>query len=60
MQSLYFPEELYILAHMDYLEVSGKDVKEVHDYCAKNVDFFVEVVFSYVENSPYPKMKEQI
>ncbi len=47
------------MAHMDYLEVTGKDVTEVHDYCTKNVDFFVEVVFAYVENSPYPKMKER-
>lgn len=59
MEFYYFPEIVYRLAHLDYLEKSGKDVQEVYSYCMKNVDFFVEVAFSYVEGTPYPAMKER-
>ena len=59
MDTYYFPEEIYRLAHLDYLEKTGKEVREVQAYCMKNVEFFVEVAFSYVEGTPYPVMKEQ-
>lgn len=57
MEFFYFPENIYRMAHMDYLEKSGKDVREVQSYCLRNVDFFIEVAFSYVEGTPYPEMK---
>lgn len=59
MDFFYFPENIYRMAHLDYLEKTGKDVRDVHMYCMQNVDFFVEVAFSYVEGTPYPAMKEQ-
>lgn len=58
LQTFYFPAEIYEAAHRDYLEKTGKDVMKVRDYCLKNVDFFVEVAFSYVDGLPYPEMKE--
>ena len=57
MEVLYFPESLYIKAHNDYLHKTGKSQQEVRDYCINNMDFFVEVVFSYVDGEPYPEMK---
>lgn len=58
MRTFYFPESLYIKAHQDYLDKTGKDPNVVLEYCLKNTDFFVEVVFSYVDGLPYPEMKE--
>ena len=57
MKPFYFPENICILAHIDYHEKSGMHIDQIQDYCKKNVDFFYEVVFSYVEGTPYPKMK---
>lgn len=54
----YFPEEIYMMAHLEYIEMSGKSPEEMYRYCVKNQDFFVEVAFAYVEGTPYPKMKE--
>lgn len=59
MRTFYFPESLYVAAHTDYLQKTGKDAQEVLEYCLKDVEFFVEVVFSYIDGLPYPKMKEQ-
>lgn len=59
MDTFYFPQSLYIMAHQDYLKKTGKDPEEVMEYCMKNTEFFVEVVFSYVDGLPYPQMKEQ-
>lgn len=59
MRTFYFPEKLYVEAHTDYLEKTGKDPQQVLDYCMQDLEFFVEVVFSYVDGLPYPKMKEQ-
>ena len=59
METFYFPQSLYILAHQDYLNKTGKSAKEVMEYCLKDTEFFVEVVFSFVDGLPYPKMKEQ-
>jgi len=58
METFYFPQSLYIEAHRDYLKRTGKDPQEVMNYCMKNTEFFVEVVFSYVDGLPYPQMKE--
>lgn len=60
MRTFYFPESLYVEAHNDYLTKTGKDPQVVLDYCLANVDFFVEVVFSYLDNLPYPEMKEDV
>lgn len=60
MDFFYFPEKLYIQAHEDHLLKTGKDVRAVQKYCLSNPDFFVEVVFSYIEGIPYPEMKETI
>ena len=59
MEDFYFPKEIYILAHQDYVNTSGKDPNEVLEYCLKNTDFFVEVAFAFVDRLPYPVMKEQ-
>ena len=58
MEPFYFPESLYVEAHEDYLRKTGKDPQEVLEYSLQNIDFFVEVVFSYVDKLPYPEMKE--
>ena len=58
METFYFPQSLYIEAHRDYLKRTGKDPQEVMNYCMKNTEFFVEVVFSFVDGLPYPQMKE--
>lgn len=60
MRTFYFPESLYIKAHNDYLRKTGKDPNEVLAYCLRDTEFFVEVVFSYVDRLPYPEMKESI
>ena len=59
MRTFYFPESLYVKAHTDYLEKTGQDPHKVMAYCLKDIEFFVEVVFSYVDGLPYPKMKEE-
>jgi hypothetical protein len=59
MRTFYFPESLYVEAHYDYLTKTGKRAEDVMEYSLKNLDFFVEVVFSYVDGLPYPEMKEQ-
>ena len=58
METFYFPQSLYIEAHKDYLKRTGKDPEVVMQYCLNNTEFFVEVVFSYVDGLPYPQMKE--
>jgi len=58
MRFFYFPESLYIEAHTDYLNKTGKSPEKVLAYSLKNIDFFVEVVFSYMDGLPYPEMKE--
>jgi hypothetical protein len=58
METLYFPKEIYILAHQDYLIKTRKDPNVVLEYCLKNTEFFVEVAFSFVDGLPYPEMKE--
>ncbi len=58
METFYFPQSLYILAHKDYIQKTGKSPEEVMAYCLKDTEFFVEVVFSYVDGLPYPQMKE--
>lgn len=58
METFYFPQSLYIEAHRDYLKRAGKDPEVVMQYCLNNTEFFVEVVFSYVDGLPYPQMKE--
>ena len=60
MEIFYFPKEIYIRAHQDYVNTTGKDPNEVFQYCVNNVDFFVEVAFSFVDRLPYPAMKEQL
>ena len=58
MEDFYLPKEVYIAAHQDYLNKTGKNPNQVLEYCLKNTDFFVEVAFSYIDGIPYPKMKE--
>ena len=58
MEELYFPKSIYIMAHQDYLNKTGKSPLEVMNYCLKDTEFFVEVVFSYIDGLPYPEMKE--
>jgi hypothetical protein len=58
MRTFYFPESLYVEAHTDYLNKTGKDPQKVLEYSLQNLEFFVEVVFSYVDGLPYPEMKE--
>ena len=58
MNTFYFPQSLYIEAHMDYLKKIGKSAEEVKEYCIKDTEFFVEVVFSYIDGIPYPEMKK--
>lgn len=58
MEELYFPKALYVEAHHAYLAETGKSPIEVMEYSMNNPEFFVEVVFSYVDKMPYPKMKE--
>ena len=43
---------------MDYLKKTGKSAEEVKEYCIKDTEFFVEVVFSYIDGIPYPEMKK--
>lgn len=59
MRTFYFPESLYVEAHTDYLRKTGKQAEDVMAYSLENLDFFVEVVFSYVDGVPYPAMKEK-
>jgi hypothetical protein len=58
MQCLYFPESIYLEAHADYIKKTGKTLEELHDYCVKNPNFFVDIAFAYVDKEPYPIMKE--
>ena len=60
MRTFYFPESLYVEAHSDYLNKTGKNAMEVQEYCLRDLEFFVEVVFSYLDGVPYPVMKEEI
>lgn len=60
MEALYFPKELYIQAHYAYLIATGKHADDVRDYCLKDQEFFVEVVFSYIDGLPFPKMKHEV
>jgi len=58
MKFFYFPESVYIEAHMDYLKKTGKNPYAVREYCKNNLEFFVEVAFSYIDGTSYPEMKE--
>lgn len=60
MESFYFPKELYVEAMEDYLAKTQYPVQVVQDYCITDTAFFVELVFSYVDKLPYPKMKKPI
>lgn len=58
MDELYFPKSLYVEAHEAYLVDTGKDVNDVMEYCLRDNSFFIEIVFSYVDKTPWPLMKE--
>lgn len=57
MKDFYFPEEVYIKAHEAFLKQTDVDVNVACEYCMLHQDFFVEVVFAYVEGEPFPTME---
>ena len=58
MEALYFPKELYVEAHEQFLAETGIDPQYVYEYCLDHIEFFVEVVFSYIEGSDWPFMED--
>ena len=57
MKDFYFPAEVYVNAHEAFLKQTTVDPAVAFDYCMKHQDFFVEVVFAYVEGEPFPTME---
>ena len=57
MDHFYFPKSVYVDAHYDFMKKTGNSADKVQAYSLNNLEFFVEVVFSYLDGTPYPEMK---
>ena len=60
MNHFYFPKSLYIEAHYDCMVKTNTSPEKMTDYALKDPAWFVEVVFSFLDGTPYPKMKDLV
>jgi phosphatidylserine decarboxylase len=58
MNDWYFPQDVHEAAHKNYIKKTGCTPEELREYCLKNIDFFFDVSFAYVERTPPPRMKK--
>jgi len=57
MDYFYFPKSVYVEAHYDCMVKTNTSPEKMTEYALKDHAWFVEVVFSYLDGTPDPKIK---
>jgi hypothetical protein len=58
MEHFYFPKSVYVDAHLDYMNKMDKTPAQMTAYAMQDPAWFVEVVFSHLDGTSYPEMKD--